>query len=391
MLGRISAMIAFWVGNIANALLMFELTRSALLVGMVTFAQFIPQILLAPYCGVRADRSDRLRQLILGAGVSALGPFGVMLVALVVPGRAELLVVALLVGAAVVGIGFAIGGPAFQAILPSLVEPQELLHAVALSSLPAVLARAIGPAIGVFAVTVFGTVAVFAIATSLFILYLLLLLGNSARMRARSVVPGSKSSEVSLRSGIEYIRSRRPLVLMLVAITAVGVGIDPVVTLTPALADSAGFGPEKIGEWATLFGLGSVLGYALATRLQGFAGSGHVGVLGLGLILLGLFGSLLAGRPGTGIVTTVAFALIGIGFSLAINAYTFLIQGSVDDARRGRVMSFWSVAFLGSRPLAALVSGTVADLFSVDAALLVTAAVVGLAMVVCQPQRITAT
>ena len=388
MAGRIAAIHAFWIGNIASALLIFELTRSALLVGMVTFAQFSPQILLAPYSGVRADRGDRFFQLVVGAGVSVFGPLLVMLVALLVPDGTSLLAAALLIGAAIVGIGFAIGGPAFQAILPSLVEPQELLHAVSLSSLPAVLARAIGPAIGVFVVTVFGTVSVFAVATGLFVAYLLLLLGNGGRIRGRIATSEQFSAAVSLRSGIVYTLKSRPLVRMLLAITAVGVGIDPVVTLTPALADIGGFAPSQVGEWATLFGVGAVVGYAAATRLQAAMGSDRVGVLGLGMILVGLLGSLTSGSPGPEIVTSAAFAIIGIGFSLSVNAYTFLIQGSVDDASRGRIMSFWSVAFLGSRPLAALAAGTVTDLVSVQAAVLMTAATVGAAMIFCRPSRL---
>lgn len=390
MAGRIAAIHAFWIGNIASALLMFELTRSALLVGMVTFAQFVPQIVLAPYCGVRADRSDRFLQLVVGAVVAAAGPLIVVVVALLVPDSTDALVGALLVGSATVGVGFAVGGPAFQAILPALVEPQELLQAVALSSLPAVLARAIGPAVGVFVVTFFGTVAVFAVATSLFVVYLALLLLDTSRIRGRSGVSRAGSRDASLRSGLEYVRSRRALRLMLLAITAVGVGIDPVVTLTPSLADVAGFAPSKIGEWATLFGIGSVVGYGLATRVQTKIGSAQAGVIGLTLILIGLLGVLTAGLPGSVRVASLSFALLGVGFSLAVSAYTYLIQGSVDDESRGRIMSFWSVAFLGSRPLAALVSGSVADVFGVQMALLFTAAIIGVVILVCQPQRILA-
>jgi hypothetical protein len=144
--GKLLSTAGIWIHNIVAAILAFQLTRSAFVVGLVSVAQFAPAAALR--AAQRRHRRPRrpTRQLVLGRLIAAAGSGGLALwIALVgvdgLPGAAPV------VGAAlVVGIGFVVGGPAMHALLPTLVRPGELASAIALNSVPFTVARAGGPA-----------------------------------------------------------------------------------------------------------------------------------------------------------------------------------------------------------------------------------------------------
>jgi MFS family permease len=146
--GKALSTAGIWVHNIVAAILAWELSRSAFVVGLVSVAQFGPQLVFAPLSGAMADRGDRRRQLITGRLIAASGSGGLALwIALVgvdgLPGAWPVVATAL-----VVGLGFVVGGPAMNALIPALVRPNELAAAVAVNSIPFTVARAAGPALG---------------------------------------------------------------------------------------------------------------------------------------------------------------------------------------------------------------------------------------------------
>jgi MFS family permease len=379
--GKLLSTAGIWIHNIVAAILAFQLTRSAFVVGLVSVAQFAPQLLFAPLSGAAADRGDRRNQLVLGRLIAAAGSGGLALwIALVgvdgLPGAAPV------VGAAlVVGIGFVVGGPAMHALLPTLVRPGELATAIALNSLPFTVARAGGPAIGALVAASAGPAVAFAIAaaSNLAFAAVMLCLPIGGRPAVR---PGA---DRSVRAGLRHLRVDPTLVLLLVGVGAIGIGADPAITLTPSLSDGFGRGSELVGIFASSFGIGAGLAFTVLTPVRRRLGLPRVGTLGLVLMATGMLALTVTPVP---VLAIVAFGVGGAGMTFALTSLSTQMQERLPDDLRGRVMALWSVAFLGSRPFAAAVNGAVADAVSVDAALMTVVGVLLTAAWLCRPTRL---
>jgi MFS family permease len=377
--GKILSTVGVWVHNVSAAVLVHDLTGSSLLVGAVSVGQFLPQLLLTTWTGARADRADRRRQVMLGVGVTSLGSLALAAWASTVglPGRTG--ATAVIAAATIVGIGFAIGGPAMQALIPALVRPNELTRAVALTTLPMTIARAAGPAIGAVLVTRGTPVLAFATAGTLHLLYLATL----TRLPAPRPHGGSRH-EVHLLDGWRTVRATPHLAALLVGVAVVGVGVDPVITLTPAIAAALGAGPTLVGSLASAFGVGAAVGLGLlgpVRRRFGLEGAGTAG-----LVVLGTGMAAVAVAPGSA-MALAALVVAGTGMTLALTSFTTALQHHVEDRMRGRVMAVWAVAFLGSRPLTAAVSGAVTDATSVHVALLLAAIAIAIGAWATRPAR----
>ncbi|MEY3019494.1 MAG: hypothetical protein RLZZ272_478 [Actinomycetota bacterium] len=361
--GKVLATIGIWIHNVAAAILVHRLTGSALLVGAVSVGQFVPQLLLAPWSGARADRRDRRRQVILGVGVTTAGAAGLTVWSAVsgLDGRRG--AAAIIAAATVVGIGFALSGPAMQAMIPQLVRPTELTTAIAMTSIPMMVARTTGPALGALLITAGGPVATFGTTVGLNVLYL----GALARTRPR---PDEQRHDRprDLLAGWRFARSDPRVARALVAIAIIGVGVDPVITLTPSLVAELREPAALVGVMASAFGGGAATAFLLLGAVRRRLGLPATGTLGLGVLAASL---LVASLAPSGPVAIAAFAVGGIGMTLALPSFTAVIQRTVPDAVRGRVMALWSVAFLGSRPLTASATGALTDATSVRVALLV--------------------
>lgn len=378
--GQLLATAGVWVHNIAAAIVVYELTRSAALVGAVSIAQFGPQLLLASWSGAMADRGDRRRQVVWGRLVTVLGSGGLALwIATIgldgVPGA-----LAVVAAALVVGIGFALGGPAMQALIPSLVRPSELASGVTLSAAPFTLARAGGPAIGALIVTTAGPAAAFAVAAASNLAFAVLVM-----VLAIPNVERSPASDGSVRAGFRHIRGDGAVLALLLGACTVGIGADPVITLSPPIADALGGGSRLVGWLASAFGIGAVLAFPLLGWLRRRAGLPRMASGGLLVMAAGL--GLLALAP-VAWLALGAMGIAGVGITLAVTSLSTQLQQRSPEHLRGRIMAVWLIAFLGSRPLAAGVNGGIADVVSPAAALTVVVAVlVGGAWLV-RPARI---
>jgi MFS family permease len=151
---------------------------------------------------------------------------------------------------------------------------------------------------------------------------------------------------------------------------ALAVGADPVMTLTPALAAEMGGGDEAVGLFATAFGVGSVAAVVVLRPLRRAVTLRMMGVLGFWVLAAGL--GIVAFSPAVW-PAAAGFTVAGVGFILGTVALTTRVQRRVPDELRGRVMALWGLAFLGSRPLAALLDGLLADTAGLRAAFLVAA------------------
>ena len=375
-IGQIVANMGVWIHNVAAAIVVWELTRSTTLVAAITIGQFAPQILLTPWSGARADRADRRRQLVVGTMITTTGT-GLLALWSAGPGLVGTSgAYAVVLGATVVGIGFAIGGPASQALLPSLVRRTELPTAITLSSVPMTVARALGPAVGALLVTTAGPTVTFTVTTVLQATYGLMM------FRRTATASHVARRDTRILAAVTYLGRDRPVGFLLVGVAVVGLGVDPVITLAPAFADGLGGGGDLVGLITSAFGVGAILGFIVQPRMRRRLGIERSGTIGLIVLAAGL-GPLVLATTATFAALTMIVA--GAGMTLSLTAFTTAIQQRVPDALRGRVMALWSIAFLGSRPVAAALSGLLSDTFSEDVALLTATAIILLGAVVSRP------
>ncbi len=348
-LGSSLSNVGTWFQNIAAGLLVYELTRSTLLVGAVNFAQFLGTVLLAPWAGAAADRFDR-RRLLLVTQLAAAA-VGAGLAGLTVADRVSPPVV---VGAALLlGLALAFMVPALLALVPLLVDEADLEVAVSLNSVTFNLARAIGPVLGALVVDRAGYGVAFGLNAASFLVFALALLVVRPRPQ-----PPRATTRPRLRESVALVRADRRWMALLVAVMAVSTSTDPVNTLAPELALDVFAGRElDVGLLVGAFGAGATLTAVLLSPWL----RGRPHVLVVAMLVQGA-GMLLAGiAPSLGLAMA-GFAVSGAGFIAAITRATARLQAEVPDAQLGRVMALWSLAFVGTRPVAALLDGVVAEL-----------------------------
>jgi MFS family permease len=343
-----------WFQNLAAQLLVFRLTHSPFLLGVLNFGNFIPVLILAPWAGSAADRLDR-RRLIL---VTQLGSTGLsaLLAVLAWTGNAGVwVVIACALG---LGISSAFSAPASQALIGDLVPESDLQSAVALNSMAYNLARAAGPALAALSVKHLGIPASFAINSGSYLLLVagVLVVRTEPRRRA-------SRAETRLRESLGLVRRQPRLLAFLLIVTAVGFASDPVNTEAPAFARAFGRPDTWAGVIIGVFGAGAVTAaFLLAGRV---AGSSRRMLATLTALGVGVAGFSLS-RP-----LWLAFgflAVAGFGYLASNTSATSRLQLEVAEHQRGRVMALWSVAFLGLRPLASLADGGIAGVFGVRAA-----------------------
>lgn len=339
-----------WFQNIAQILLVYRMTGSPFLVGVVNFSQFAAVVLLAPVAGNAADRFDR-RALIVAMQVCAaiLATFLCIITAAGLESTPLVIGVALLLGVTV-----ALAIPAMQAIVPSLVARDELPSAVALSAVTFNLARAVGPAAGVLVIAQWGIPAALAVnACSYLALVAALAFIRPIRTEVRTV----RDAPPRLRDSFRLVRLQPALYAPLIVVGLLGLSADPVNTLTPVFATEVlGRADTFTGFLVGAFGCGAVASIILAGRLHP-----TYRTMGLTLSVMG------AGMGAFALSTSEPIALGGLfvggfGYLSSVTAATSLLQLALEDEHRGRVMALWSLSFLGVRPVASVVDGALASL-----------------------------
>ena len=359
-LGASLSNIGTWFQNIAAGLLVYELTRSTLLVGAVNFSQFIGSFVLASVAGGAADRFDRRKLLI----VSQLGAAAVGAALAVVTLLGAVTPTIVIVAALALGFALAFMVPALLALVPLLVAEEDLDAAVALNSVSFNLARAVGPILGALVVGGAGYGVAFALNAGSFLVFVaaLAVIRPRPQERARGVRP-------KLIETVRLVRSVPAWWAVLVATMVISMSTDPINTLTPELAlDTFGGVELDAGLLVGAFGAGATLTAVTLTgwlRRQRRTLPAAMGVQAAGMLLVGL-------APGLG-VALVGMAVSGGGFIAGITRASVRLQAEVPDLQRGRVMALWSVAFVGTRPLASLASGAIAEVAGAQVAAMVLA------------------
>lgn len=380
--GKMFAVVAVWTHGIVAAIVMYDATRSALMVGLVGIVQFGPQLILTPTSGKWADTGDPVRQILLGRVLCVAGSGFAAVWLFVDPGLQGLsAAIPVLIGTLLVGFGFVVGGPAMQSIVPNLIRDGELSTAMALNSMPMTVGRIIGPASGAYLAAHLGSASGFAVSAGLHLAFTLLLL----LVRFPAPPEKRKDADYRVRTAMKYVWRDRPLLLALIAVTMVGIASDPSITLTPSMADELGGGTRLVGLLSAAFGIGAAIAMGLLALLGGRVVSGRVSSIGLSGMVAGCALLAIGSSPALAIT---GFAVTGFGFGWAMTGLATVVQERAPEELRGRIMALWLVGFIGSRPIAAALLGGTADLVSVQAAFTV-AAVMSLGVALwCRPSNL---
>lgn len=352
--GNASSASGTWFQNLAAQLLVFRLTHSAFLLGVLNFANFIPVLALAPWAGSAADRFDRRRLLILTQALATV--LSAVLAVLAWSGLAnQWVVIAFAFG---LGISSAFSAPTSTAFISQLVPRDELPSAVALNSMTFNIARAVGPALAALSVKKLGIPASFAINAGSYLLFIAAL----ALVHPRPV-QRARRGEARLRESLGLVRRTPRLLVFLLIVTAVGFASDPVNTEAPAFAHAFGYSDTVSGWIIGAFGFGAVVAaFFFAGRVAGSRRrmTTTLLLLGFGVVAFSVSPWLALGF--------VFLVVAGFGYLASNTHATSRLQLEVEDSQRGRIMALWSVAFLGLRPVASLLDGTLAGAFGVRVA-----------------------
>jgi MFS family permease len=337
-----------WFQNLAQAIFVYRLTGSTFLVGVVNFAQFAGVFVLAPWAGSAADRFDR-RRLLIVTQVGAVFASG-LLALLASAGLATTPVV--IVMALFLGLTTAFAVPAMQALVPLLVERDELSAGIALNSLTFNLARAVGPVLAAIVIGQFGVATAFGLNALSYVA----LIAGLAMVHPSRQQPAT-AERPRLRDSIQLVRRDARLMALLGTIAALSLTVDPVTTLTPGFAKAIFHHSDSLaGFLVGAFGAGAVLAaVTVAGRRADATRQLPLTCLVLGA---GILGFALSPTPGW---AYLALAIAGVGYLMTNTIATTAVQLEVEDAQRGRIMALWSIAFLGLRPFGSLLDGGVAQ------------------------------
>jgi MFS family permease len=380
--GKMFAVVAVWTHGIVAAIVMYDATHSALMVGLVGVVQFGPQLILSPTSGKWADTGNPARQILLGRVLCVAGSGFAAAWLFVDPGLGGMAAaIPVLIGSLLVGFGFVVGGPAMQSIVPTLIRDGELSTAMALNSIPMTIGRIVGPAAGAYLAAHLGSAAGFAVSAGLHLVFAIFLIV----VRFPSPPERRSGIDYRVRAAVKYVWRDRPLLLALVAVTSVGIASDPTITLAPSMADELGGDTRLVGMLSATFGIGAAVGMAVLALMRGRMASARVSSIGLSGLAAGCAVLALATVP---TVALAGFALAGLGFGWAMTGLSTLVQERAPEELRGRIMALWLVGFIGSRPIAAALLGGTTDLVSVQAAFAVAAALSAVVALLCRPSNL---
>ena len=368
--GTLASNIGTWMQNVILIELAYRLTRNASFIGIITFAQLGPMLLLSPVGGAIADRVNR-RTLM----VSIAAWQGVLSLALAVvvtqPHPDRVLMVTIV---AAIGIGSALNGPAASATLPALVGTDDLQGAVALNSASMNASRVVGPILGGATAVLGGATLVFAVnaATYLFVIIALML----ARADFSSKGRRGESPLSQLTGGFRVAARDRVIGGVLLTIAVFSLFSLVFIYQLPKIAkDQFGFGESSYTLLFATFGLGAVLGaLSMGSWLAGRERATMVR-LGLAVFAVALAVFALATTPAIGFP---AVFVCGASYFVVVTALITILQLRVGDEVRGRVMGLWMMAWAGLVPVGSLVGGYVIDAIGMTAVLLAGAVVAAL-------------
>jgi len=354
-LGMIAALTGFWVQAVAQGWLVYQLTDSAFMLGLVGFAGSIPILFLSLFGGVLADRFDRRRLLIVTRSFYTL--LATALAALTGAGLIQVWQIAAI--AFMSGVMMSFDMPSRQALVPNLVAREDLANAVALFSVAFNGTRVVGPAVAGALVGAIGVAGCFYLTA----LSHLCMVGTLLAMRAGKGRPAPTGGTIweDLWEGLGYIgRDAHVLALLGLVALLTFFGMPYVVFLPVFARDILGVGAGGLGLMMAATGLGAVASLLSLAAMGNYRGKGWV-MLG-GVMAFGCFLALFAASRWFG-ASLLLLAAVGAAISACMATANTLLQGMVPDQLRGRVMSVYMLTW-GLMPLGQLQMGLAAEALS---------------------------
>ncbi len=357
--GQAISLTGTWMQMTAQAWLVLTLTHSSTDLGIVIALQTLPVLLLTPYGGLIADRSDKRR--IMVALQSAMGVQALILGLLTVTGNVRLWEIGVL--ALILGVNNAFENPSRQSFMLELVGPEHLRNAVSLNSVLVNGARTVGPAVAGILIATVGDGVCFLVNAVSFVA----VVGSLATMDRNALRPSPPAlrERGQMRQGFAYVRRTPQLAVPLLMMAAVGCLTYEFQVSLPVMA-SRGLhvGATGFGFMTAAMGVGAVIG-GLWLAARGRTG---LGPLIIAATAFGFAMVLAALAPSLGL-ELIALALAGAASLTFMSTGNSTLQLGADPSMRGRVMSLWFVAFQGSTPIGGPIIGWVMGEFGARAGL----------------------
>ncbi len=360
--GQVCALIGYWMQSIAQGWLLYNLTGSATLLGILGFASSLPILLLSPFAGMWSDRvnlhramfATQILEMLQAITVAALAVAGIL-------APWHIITLAMILGMLV-----AIELPVRHAYMLELIgNKTDLPNAIAMTSLMANCGRLVGPALAGLVIAAWGESACFVINACTYIAVMIsfLMIKVTPTVRALNTAPMLQG----MREGFVYVKNSLPIRSLLLLLTVVGFLGTPYINLMPVLTREVfAATAREMGFMIGAAGLGAVGGTLyLATRASV---RGLVRLLTYAALAAGVSLALVAHVK----IVWLAIPLLAVtGFGILVTSVSvnMIVQTIVDDDKRGRVMALYTASFMGMAPFGALAAGALADVIGVGATL----------------------
>jgi len=353
--GACTSSIGTWMQIVAQGWLIYRLSHSAFLLALDQFLGGIPIFLLSLIGGVVADRVER-RRILLGSQWIQLFSAATLTI-LVATGVVQVWEILCL--SFVSGFAQAFGGPAYSALIPGLVNRDDMPNAIALNSIQFNLAVTIGPALGGITLARLGEKWCFGLNALSFVAPIIALSLITTRFQPQKT---SDSMLSSLKQGIQFVRkqgSMEALIVLAFFMTALSM---PLRTYFPVFVkDIFHRGPETYGQLMSMMGIGSICGSLAIASMGNFRHKGRVALM----MLIVLGGAISAFALSKHLIVSYGVVILaGFAMMTVFATVTSLVQLITTEDMRGRVMSVYNCAFRGGMPMGNLVSGWLVPVFS---------------------------
>jgi len=354
-IGACTSSIGTWMQIVAQGWLIYRLSHSSFLLGLDQFLGGIPIFLFSLIGGVVADRVDR-RKILLVSQYIQMASAGILTV-LVATGIVHVWEILSL--SFVSGFAQAFGSPAYSALIPTLVDREDMPNAIALNSIQFNTAVTIGPALAGVALAQLGESWCFGLNALSFLAPIITLSIIASNFQPRK---STESVFSSLKQGISFVRQQNSMVALIVlAFTMTFLG-TPMRTYMPVFVkDIFHRGPETFGNLLSLMGIGTILGSLGVASLGNMGNKGRFALSMLVCLGLGIAGfSLSKSLP----LSYAMLVVVGASMMAVFATVTSLVQLITTNDMRGRVMSVYNCAFRGGMPMGNLMSGWLVPFFT---------------------------
>jgi MFS family permease len=362
--GQGISVLGTWMQQIATVWLVYRLSHSSMLLGVADFATQIPAALILPVAGVLTDRWNRHRTVLATQALAMIQAFALM--ALAATGLISVWQIILL--GALLGLVNAFDVTARQSFVIQMVERHgDLANAIAINSSVFNAARLVGPAIAGFVIGTFGECPCFLLNG----LSYLAVLGSLLLMRVRPIPKAVSPMGIFQRfgEGVQYVTGSMPIRTLLALLGIMSMMSAPLTVLMPILATEVLHGgPHTLGMLTAAMGVGALAASLFLAARKSVVGLGSVIAVATGVFGLGMTGLSFSHTLWLSLLLVVVTGYAMVAQMAASNS---LLQTIVEENKRGRVMSFYSLAFFGMGPLGSLLSGCLASTLGTTAVFLI--------------------